>query len=312
MLGPCLGHLCWNDFKMPFCPPRAPSWSPKPHKNRGFSTSPRWNSLPPKGPKHRKNRCFFNAVSKIHRKLQWLSTVNQGWVGGEGSAYNLRLPPKASGKDTQSGPMLSTGCAHVWPSRAHVEPSCAHLGLMLLEPSWARLGLILGQVGPMLSWAHLGPTLAQVGPTLGLCWAYVGLCWAYVGPCWALLAAMLGPCLGHLCWNDLKMPFCPPRAPSWSPKPRINAIYKCLFLDVTGKVFSSVYMMASYGIHLVIYLVFWQESEFKRLMSSLGGFSSKDCNDCCWVVPSGCLSETQYAGDVIKCFISIHSRDFKL
>jgi hypothetical protein len=153
---------------------------------------------------------------------------------------------------------------------------------------------------------------SNLGTLLALCWAYVGLCWAYVGPCWALLAAMLGPCLGHLCWNDLKMPFCPPRAPSWSPKPRINAIYKCLFLDVTGKVFSSVYMMASYGIHLVIYLVFWQESEFKRLMSSLGGFSSKDCNDCCWVVPSGCLSETQYAGDVIKCFISIHSRDFKL
>ena len=54
---------------------------------------------------------------------------------------------------------------------------------------------------------------------LALCWAYVGLCWAYVGPCWAILGAMLGPCLGHLCWNDLKMPIFPPRAPSWSPKP---------------------------------------------------------------------------------------------
>ena len=57
---------------------------------------------------------------------------------------------------------------------------------------------------------------------LALCWAYVGLCWAYVGPCWAILGTMLGPCLGHLCWNDLKMPIFPPRAPSWSPKPRKN------------------------------------------------------------------------------------------
>ena len=32
--------------------------------------------------------------------------------------------------------MLSAGCAHVGPSRAHV------------EPSWAHLGLMLGQVGP--------------------------------------------------------------------------------------------------------------------------------------------------------------------
>ena len=42
MLGPCLGHLCWNDLKMPICPPCAPSWSPKPRENRGFLTSPRW------------------------------------------------------------------------------------------------------------------------------------------------------------------------------------------------------------------------------------------------------------------------------
>ena len=196
MLGPCLGHLCWNDLKMPFCPPRAPSWSPKPHKNRSFSTSPRWNSLPPKGQKHRKNRCFFNAVSKTHRKLQWLSMMNRGWVGGgEGSAYNLRLPPKASGKDTQSGPMLSTGCAHVWPSRAHVEPSCAHLGLMLHQvgPMLSHLGPVLG-----LCWAKSGPCWA--GPILGLHWPMLGLCWHMLGLCWAMLSpfgsdvgAMFGP-----------------------------------------------------------------------------------------------------------------------
>ena len=68
--------------------------------------------------------------------------------------------------------MLSAGCAHVGPSRAHV------------EPSWARLGLMLGQVGPMLSRrAHLGPILAQVGPMLGSSWAHVGPM-----PCWHTLA----------------------------------------------------------------------------------------------------------------------------
>ena len=60
--------------------------------------------------------------------------------------------------------MLSAGCAHVGPSRAHV------------EPSWAHLGLMLGQVG---RWAHLGPIL-------GLCWAHLepmlGLC------CWPMLS----------------------------------------------------------------------------------------------------------------------------
>ena len=63
---------------------------------------------------------------------------------------------------------------------------------------------------------------SNLGTMLALCWAYVGLCWAYVGPCGAILGAMLGPRLGHLCWNDLKMSFFPPRAPSWSPKPRKN------------------------------------------------------------------------------------------
>ena len=46
----------------------------------------------------------------------------------------------------ESGPMLNAGCAHVGPSRAHV------------EASWAHLGLMLGQVGPF--WADI----------LGLCW----------------------------------------------------------------------------------------------------------------------------------------------
>ena len=106
MLRPCLGNLCWNNLKMPICPPRAPSWSPKPRKNRSFVPSPRWNPLPPKGPKHRlKKRCFFNTARKIHCKLQVLQStrsgmgVNRRWVGRGGSAYNLRLPLKACGKD---------------------------------------------------------------------------------------------------------------------------------------------------------------------------------------------------------------------
>ena len=48
---------------------------------------------------------IFNTASKKKRKLQVLQSggVDTGWVGGRGrSAYNLRLPPKASGKDTGS------------------------------------------------------------------------------------------------------------------------------------------------------------------------------------------------------------------
>ena len=59
----------------------------------------------------------------------------------------------------QSGPMLSAGCAHVGPSRGHV------------ESSWAHLGFMFGQVGP--SWAYIGPG-----------WAYVGLCMTIFPP-WA-------------------------------------------------------------------------------------------------------------------------------
>ena len=95
-----------------------PPPGPKPRKNQCFLTSPRWFFLPPKGLKHRKKRCFCNTASKMHRKLyrsfrpsgrEW--SVG-GWVGGRaGHAYNLRLPPKASGKDMGSGPAPgSKGC----------------------------------------------------------------------------------------------------------------------------------------------------------------------------------------------------------
>ena len=87
--------------------------------------------------------------------------------------------------------MLSAGYAHVELNQAHVEPSCAHLGL------------VLGQVGPMLSHrTHLGPMLAKVGPMLGYAGLILGQCWAYVGPmlglCWPILNH-----LGELCWGHV-------------------------------------------------------------------------------------------------------------
>ena len=57
------------------------------------------------------------------------------------------------------------------------------------------------------SWHHGGPMLAYVGPMF-------------------ILGALLGPCLGQLCWNDLKMPIFPPRAPAWSPKPRKTEVFE--------------------------------------------------------------------------------------
>ena len=109
----------------------------------------------------------------------------EGYVKNSGRHNAQRLPVWK-----QSGPMLSAGCAHVGPSRVHVEPS-AYVGPRRahVEPCWAHLWPILAQVGPMLGY---------VGPILGPCRAYVGLMLAYVGPMLAL-GAMLGPCWGHLC-----------------------------------------------------------------------------------------------------------------
>ena len=66
----------------------------------------------------------------------------------------------------------------------------------MLSPSWAHLGLMLGQAGPMLSHrAHLGPILAQVGPMLCYVGFMLGPCWAYVEP---MLAYVGGHILSHL------------------------------------------------------------------------------------------------------------------
>ena len=53
--------------------------------------------------------------------------------------------------------MLNAGCAHVGPSRAHVEPS---------GPSWAYVG-------------HVEPCWTHLGPILALCWAMLGSSWAF-------------------------------------------------------------------------------------------------------------------------------------
>ena len=83
--------------------------------------------------------------------------------------------------------------AYVGPSRAQVEPCCAHLRLMLRQvgPMFchrAHLRPILAQVGPMLamlgsSWAHVGPMLAYVGPMLAHVETSWELCWGHV---WAI------------------------------------------------------------------------------------------------------------------------------
>ena len=103
------------------------------------------------------------------------------------------------------------------PFSNHIQ-SCSHRSVCLFQTPvispWVSHDLKAYAWQPGAGQAILAPCW--------LCWAYVGLCWAYVGPCGAILGAMLGPRLGHLCWNDLKMSFFPPRTPSRSPKPRKN------------------------------------------------------------------------------------------
>ena len=192
---------------------------------------------------HRRARntvCFLTPQAKKHRKLQVLQSggVNRGWVGGRaGSAYNLRLPPKASGKDTGSGPvpgflfkglrltaggparqrLLAYGVGRLGrdpphkPREGYVElrqASCAVLACMeavwayverRLCPCWAIWGPFRAILGP--SWAYVGPSRAHVKPS-GPSWAYIGPAWAYVGLCWAHIVPMLGLCWAHvrLCW----------------------------------------------------------------------------------------------------------------
>ena len=114
MLGPFMSLLCENDLKMSFFLPRAPPQSPKPCKNQRFLTSPRRIFWPARAPKPCKNRCFLTPHAK--NTVNYGTSVHvtsprfsPGWVigpsaAGGASVYNLRLPPKASGKGTGAWP----------------------------------------------------------------------------------------------------------------------------------------------------------------------------------------------------------------
>ena len=145
MLGPCLGHLCWNDLKMQFFPPRAPSWSPKPRKNRCFLTSPRWNPLPPKGPKHRKkNDDFSTPQAKYTVNYSDFSGSGVVWVwtrGGSAAPITFgyyRRPPartRACGRRPDSEVFFgdathyinSQGIPKVWRVMVHSPVCLRHL-----------------------------------------------------------------------------------------------------------------------------------------------------------------------------------------
>ena len=82
--------------------------------------------------------------------------IDRRWsAAGAAAVYNLRLPPKASGKDTGAGP--APGFMRLMPdSRA---PAKA-------DPS-ARAGVVVVVVAVLLLLADVGPIWAQVCPCLG-------------------------------------------------------------------------------------------------------------------------------------------------
>ena len=80
-------------------------------------------------------------------------------------------------------------------------------GIRNLEPSWGRLGGLLGlSWGPFravlgLSWAVLEPSWGRLGGLLGrygaileTSWALLGPSWSPLGPLLGLSGAILGPC----------------------------------------------------------------------------------------------------------------------
>ena len=87
--------LCWNTFNSSFFPFRGLAWTRKPRKTRGFLIVPKENSETPKGPKHRKTRCFWtpraqNTVNYIDFCDPEVSPL--GSAAGAARHYNLRLP----------------------------------------------------------------------------------------------------------------------------------------------------------------------------------------------------------------------------
>ena len=76
------------------------------------------------------------------------------WVGGRGvHAYNLRLPPKASGEDTGAGP--APGFMRLTPdSRAPAKADPSARAGFEFDPGGAHLGRGCAYLG--LGWRHLG------------------------------------------------------------------------------------------------------------------------------------------------------------
>ena len=101
MLGPCwpmLG-LCWpmlsplGTFVGALIGPSMLKRAQNHVKTDVFLTSPRWKSLPLKGPKHRKKRCVLTPQAKYAVNYRGFSGsgVGPGWAGG-GSAAGGAAP----------------------------------------------------------------------------------------------------------------------------------------------------------------------------------------------------------------------------
>ena len=78
--------------------------------------------------------------------------VSTRWsAAGAASVYNLRLPPKASGKDTGCGPGPAPGFKRLRATAGqgpnYVGPSCGDVGLC-----WLILRAMLAQLGAMLDY----------------------------------------------------------------------------------------------------------------------------------------------------------------
>ena len=176
---------------MSFFPFRAPAWTPKPRKTRGFLIMPKALSATPKATKHRKTRCFwtpwagytvnyigFGDPEVTPRSPRGDPEVTPRWPRagrrlGRHSLITFGYQPKASGKDTAR---LGSGRR----PDPYVGPILAfYVGPIL--PLWSPY------LSPMLPLAYLSPMLA---PSLTLCGPYLApmlaLSGPYVGPILAL------------------------------------------------------------------------------------------------------------------------------
>ena len=106
------------------------------------------------------------------------------------------------------GAMLAQLAGHVGPSGGYVGPACARFG--------ASVGPLQSQdrkMGKPQNTANCGMFVGSASSGgLRQCHGHGGLEFKGLRLCWPMLShlgAMLGPCLGHLCWNELKLPIFP-------------------------------------------------------------------------------------------------------